>query len=140
MDDDDDLEYAQARDKFVAETRSDLEANLSRYDLWKEPDPLPLRVVSNVTLYDFIKDSEERDVERETGVSLPASERKGGKKRTHYIDEPELVYDLLKTAHERRYGSGGGSGGGGGGGGGSSIVSAIASGISKIGGAMSSDS
>ena len=101
MNDDEDLDYAQARDKYVAETRRDLQANLSQYNLWKEPDPLPLRIVSNATLYDFTKDSEERDNERETGISLPAEERKGGKKRTHYIDEPELVNDLLKTADER---------------------------------------
>ena len=131
MNDDEDLEYAQARDKFVAETRRDLQANLRQYNLWKEPDPLPLRIVSNATLYDFTKDTEERDHERETGVSLPAAKRKGGKKRAEYIEEPELVYDLLKTAHERRY-SGGGDGG-------SSIVSAITSGLSKLGKAVSSN-
>ena len=101
MDDDEELDYVQARDKFVAETRNDLQANLSNHNLWKEPDPLPLRIVSNGTLYDFTKDSEERDIEREAGVSLSAEERKGGRKRIHYIDEPELVNDLLKTAHER---------------------------------------
>ena len=99
--DDAGLRLAKARDKFVAETLRDLETNLRQYNLWKEPDPLPLRIVSNATLYDFTKDSEERDNERETGISLPAEERKGGKKRTHYIDEPELVNDLLKTADER---------------------------------------
>ena len=125
---DEDLGYAQARDKFVAETRRDLQANLSQYNLWKEPDPLPLRIVSNAMLYDFTKDIEERDLERDTGVPLPAEERKGGKRRAEYIDEPELVYDLLNTARERRL-----SGVGGGGGGGSSIASTIISGLSKLG-------
>ena len=110
MGDDEDLDYAQARDKFIAETRSDLQANLSRHNLWKEGDPLPLRIVSKETLYDYTKDTEEHDVERETGVTLPPAERKGGKKRTLYIDEPELVYDFLKTAHERRYSGGDGDG------------------------------
>ena len=137
MDDDDDLEYAQARDKFVAETQRDLKANLSQYKLWKESDPLPLRIVSNAALYDFTKDIEERDIERDTGVSLPAAGRKGGKRRGEYIDEPELVHDLLKTAHERRFNDGG-VGGGGGGGGGSSVVSTITSGLSKFGKAVSS--
>ena len=99
---DEDLDYSEARDKFVAETRRDLQANLSQYNLWKEADPLTLRIVSNATLYDFIKDSEERDIELETGNPLAAEERMGGKKRTEYIDEPELFYDLLKEAHERR--------------------------------------
>ena len=134
MNDDEGLDHAQARDKFVAETQRDLQANLRQYNLWKEPDPLPLRIVSNATLYDFIKDCEERDIERETGVPLPAAKRKGGKKRTNYIDEPELVNDLLKTAYERRYGGGGG--GGGGGGAGSSLVSTITSVLSKPGKAV----
>ena len=99
---DEDLDYAEARDKFVAETRRDLQANLSRHNLWKEADPLTLRIVSSATLYDFIKYSEERDIELEAGNSLAAEERKGGKKRTEYIDEPGLFYDLLKKAHERR--------------------------------------
>ena len=109
MNDDEGLEHAQARDKFIAETRRDLEANLSQYNLWKGPDLLPLYIVSNVTLYDHIKDTEECDIERETAASLPAEERKGGKKRALYIHEPELVNDLLKTAHERRYSGSGGS-------------------------------
>ena len=98
------LEYAQARDKFIADTRRNLQENLRQHNLWKEPDPLPLHIVSSVALYDFIKDSEECKIERETGIPLPAEKRKGGKKRAEYIDEPELVNDLLKTAHERRYG------------------------------------
>ena len=101
MNDDEDLGYAQARDKFATETWRDLQTNLSQHNLWKEPDPLPLRIVSSTTLYDLIKDSEERDIERETGVSLPAEERKGGRKRSHYIDEPELVNDLLRAARDR---------------------------------------
>ena len=129
--------YAQARDKFIVDTRRDLQANLSEYNLWKESDPLPLRIVSNAALYDFTKDIEERDIERDTGVSLPAAGRKGGKRRGEYIDEPELVHDLLKTAHERRFNDGG-VGGGGGGGGGSSVVSTITSGLSKFGKAVSS--
>ena len=104
MNDGEGLEYEQAREEFVAETKRDLQANLSQYGLWKEIAPLPLRIVSNVALYDFIKDSEECEIERKTGIPLPAEERKGGKKRAEYIDEPELVNDLLKTAHERRYG------------------------------------
>ena len=114
--------YAQARDKFIVDTRRDLQANLSEYNLWKESDPLPLRIVSNVALYDFTKDIEERDHERDTGVSLPAEERMGGRRRAEYIDEPELVYDLLKMAHKRRYNSGGGS----------YVVSAITKGLSKL--------
>ena len=98
------LEYAQARDKFIADTRRNLQENLRQHSLWKEPDPLPLHIVSSVALYDFIKDSEECEIERETGIPLPAEKRKGGKKRAEYIDEPELVNDLLKTAHERRFG------------------------------------
>ena len=129
---DEDIEYTQARNKYVDETRRDLQANLSQYGLWEESDPLPLRIVSNATLYDYTKDIAERDVERETGISLPAEERKGGKNRILYIDEPELVHDLLKTAYERRYSGGGGGGGG-------SIVSSITSGLSKLGKAMSSD-
>ena len=114
--------YAQARDKFIVDTRRDLQANLSEYNLWKESDPLPLRIVSNVALYDLTKDIEERDHERDTGVSLPAEERMGGRRRAEYIDEPELVYDLLKMAHKRRYNSGGGS----------SVVSTITRGLSKL--------
>ena len=130
---DEDIDYTQARDKYVDETRRDLQANLRQYGLWEEQDPLPLRIVSNATVYDHTKDIAERDVERETGVSLPAEEKKGGKKRTLYIHEPELVHDLLKTAYERRYSGGGGGGGGG------SIVSSITSSLSKLGKAMSSD-
>ena len=103
---DEDLGYAQARDIFIDKTRRNLQANLTEYNLWKEPDPLPLRIVSNTTLYDFIKDFEERDIERNTGVPIPATEKKGGKKRAKYIDEPELVNDLLITAYERRYSNG----------------------------------
>ena len=118
------MEYKQARDKFVAESQRDLQENLSQRNLWKEGDPLTLRIVSNATLYDFIKDTEERDIERETGDPLSANEKKGGKKRSKYIDEPELVYDLLKTAHERRYSGSGGC---------SFLISAITSGLSKLG-------
>ena len=60
--DDEGLDYAQACDKFVAETRRDLQANLSRHNPWKEPDPLPLYIVSGATLCDFIKDTEEHNV------------------------------------------------------------------------------
>ena len=107
MDQDEDLDYLQARRNFIDKTRRNLQANLAEYNLWKEPDPLPLRIVSNTMLYDFIKDFEERDIERKTGVPLPAAEKKGGKKRTQYIDEPELVNDLLITAYERRFSGGG---------------------------------
>ena len=129
MNDDEGLSNAQARDKFVAETRRDLQENLRQHNLWKEPDPLPLYIVSNVTLYDFIKDSEECEIERETGIPLPAEKRKGGKKRAEYIHEPELVNDLLKTAHERRYSGGAGS----------SLFSTASSGLSKLVKAVSSN-
>ena len=106
--DDAGLRLAQARDKFVAETLRDLEANLRQYNLWKEPDPLTLYIVSNLTLYDHTKDTEECDIERETAAPIPAEKRKGGKLRAHYIHEPELVNDLLRVAHERRYSGGAG--------------------------------
>ncbi|KAA8903840.1 interferon-inducible GTPase-domain-containing protein [Sphaerosporella brunnea] len=126
-----DLEYSQARDEFVNETQRDLKSNLREYGLWNEPDPLPLRIVSNGALYDFIKDSEERSIENETGVLLPAAERKGGKKMAQYIDEPALVHDLLKTAYERRYAGKQQTSGGS-----SAIVAAAAAlsdGLSKLG-------
>lgn len=96
MQNDKDLGYVQARDKFVAESRRDFQEGLSQYNPWKELDSLPLRIVSSAALYDFIKDFEERDIERETGVSLPAKERKGGRKRSRYIDKPELVTTCSK--------------------------------------------
>ena len=74
----------------------------NRYNLWKEPDPLPLYSVSNVAPYDFIRDAEEHNIEPGTGLSPFAGEGKGGEKRTRYINEPELVYDFMKTVRERR--------------------------------------
>jgi hypothetical protein len=103
MEDDEDLDYTTARDNYIAETRRDLSANLREYELWSDGDPLPLHIVSKETLYDFIKDEEERRKEHETGKTLSGDTRKGGKRRNKYIDEPQLVYDLLRTAYERRY-------------------------------------
>jgi hypothetical protein len=78
--DDEDMDYSQARDKFVNETQRDLKSNLRQYGLWNESDPLPLRMVSNAALYDFIKDSEERNIEHETGFCSPLpTERAAGK-------------------------------------------------------------
>ena len=81
--DEEGLEYKQARDRFVAKSQRDLQENLSRLNLWKEGDPLMLRIVSSSTLYDFIKDTEERDIERETGDSLSTNEKKGEIGRAH---------------------------------------------------------
>ncbi|KAA8902269.1 interferon-inducible GTPase-domain-containing protein [Sphaerosporella brunnea] len=103
LQDDEDLDYTTARDKFVAETHRDLKSNLRKFGLWSDGDPLPLHIVSNAALYDFIKDSECTIRQHETGEVLSEVPRTGGKKRAEYIDEPQLVYNLLQTAYKRRY-------------------------------------
>jgi hypothetical protein len=128
---DEELDYPAARDKYVHETQRDIKANLQQYGLWNEGDPLQLYIVSNSALYDFIKDSEERNREEESGENIPNSDRKGGKKKAEYIDEPKLVLALLETAFERRYAQkpGGGSGTHLG----SAVATVLSEGLSRLG-------
>jgi hypothetical protein len=128
--DDENLKYPAAREKFIHETRRNLKANLQECGLWNDGDPLPLHIVSNVGLYDFVKDSEERNKEEETGEILPDDERMGKKKK--YIDEPKLVQALLETAYERRYAQKPG-GGGGTHSLGTAVATALSEGFSKLG-------
>ncbi|KAF8243398.1 P-loop containing nucleoside triphosphate hydrolase protein [Wilcoxina mikolae CBS 423.85] len=86
---DDDLEYDEARAKFVEATRENLDDELKKFGLWSDETEGTTTtkqrcyIVSNDCMYDLVKNL--------------------GRKTDQYIDEPELLQDLLRTAYNRRY-------------------------------------
>ncbi|KAF8544331.1 interferon-inducible GTPase-domain-containing protein [Trichophaea hybrida] len=89
MNEDEDLEYDEARAKFVEATRENLNDELKKFGLWSDETEGTTTtkqrcyIVSNDCMYDLVKNS--------------------GRKADKYIDEPELLQDLLRTAYNRRY-------------------------------------
>ncbi|KAI5855526.1 interferon-inducible GTPase-domain-containing protein [Tricharina praecox] len=92
MDEDDDLELAEAREMFIKETRQNLASNLEKRQL--SDANTRCYIVSSNTLYDLIRSA------RATG-DAGASARKT--RTDEYIDEEQLLVDILDTAVKRRY-------------------------------------
>jgi len=84
---DEEMDYNEARDLFIKATRENLDDNLKDYGLWSDgtegTTPPRVYIVSNVCMYDLVNNL--------------------GKKADDYIDEPQLLHDLLRTAYNRRY-------------------------------------
>jgi hypothetical protein len=95
----------EARKRYVTLTRKDLQDNLENLELYAPGDRDTPRVyiVSRECVYDHVVHLEELRVEKRTKERIPEEEKKGGKLTAHYIDEEDLVSDLLATAYYRRY-------------------------------------
>jgi len=91
MTEDDDLTYPEARDSYIKDTRQNLESNLRQRDLYDTYSRC--YIVSSQYLYSLVK-----SVESAIEGAAPARNGNPGD-----IDEEELLTDILKTAHERRY-------------------------------------
>ncbi|KAF8537361.1 interferon-inducible GTPase-domain-containing protein [Trichophaea hybrida] len=105
MMDDDDCLYEDARDKYIKLTQDNLRTNLQEAGLWKPGQGEPPRcyIVSRECVYDYIHSTEEDRWEKRMRTKIPKEEKKGGKLTHQYIDEVQLIHDLLQTAYERRY-------------------------------------
>jgi hypothetical protein len=90
---------------YVRSTRKNLQSNLEQSGLWKLGDGEPPRcyIVSRECIYDYIHSTEEERREKRTKIKIPKEDKKGGRLTTEYIDEVQLIHDLLQTAYERRY-------------------------------------
>lgn len=87
-DDDPESIYEKAKEQHIKTTQSNLESNLKDYGLWNEGvgvTPPRCYIVSNSTIFDLAK-----------GI---------GRLKEKYIDEIDLLGDVLQTAHKRRYSS-----------------------------------
>jgi hypothetical protein len=60
-------------------------------------------IVSRECVYDHVVHREELRAEKRNNIRIPEEQRKGGKLTAQYIDEEDLVRDLLATAYDRRY-------------------------------------
>ncbi|KAI5855522.1 interferon-inducible GTPase-domain-containing protein [Tricharina praecox] len=91
MIEDDDLTYTEARDRYIADTRQNLESNLKKRNLYDENTRC--YIVSSTCLYDQTKSTE-------TTNNVPPARKRS---KEVYIDEEQLLADLLKTGIQRRY-------------------------------------
>jgi len=98
---------AEARDKYVALTRKNLQDNLVKSKLYAPGDRNApgVYIVSRECVYDHVVHLEELRAEKRTKKRIPEEQKKGGKLTAQYIDEEDLVRDLLATAYDRRYAS-----------------------------------
>ena len=91
---DDELSFEEARNEFVSQTRTSLNDNLRRYNLWDDSNPTESYIVAAQCIYDLMTVEE---------AAAQQDVKKGGKLRHKYIDEQKLHKALFKTAVERRY-------------------------------------
>jgi len=95
---------AEARDKYVTLTCKNLQNNLVKSKLYAPGDHNApgAYIVSCECVYDHVVHLEELRTEKRTKKCIPEEQRKGGKLTAQYIDEEDLVRDLLATAYDRR--------------------------------------
>jgi len=92
MDEDDNLTFSDAREKYVEDTRQNLTSNLKECGLYDASSRC--YIVSNNCMYDLVKSFE---------ASADSTAPQLQSHREFYIDEEQLLIDLLKAAVERRY-------------------------------------
>ncbi|KAI5855525.1 interferon-inducible GTPase-domain-containing protein [Tricharina praecox] len=90
---DDDLTFLEAREKYIEETRQNLASNLKKRNL--HDVNTRCYIVSNSSLYDLVKAAETAD-----DSGKPPARKKN---QDAYIDEEQLLVDLLDAAVKRRY-------------------------------------
>jgi len=105
LEDDEQCSTEEARELFVKTTRKNLQENLEKCGLSKPGDRETLRVyiVSRECVYDHIIHLEEQRWEKRNKTAIPKEKKKGGRLTAKYIDEEQLIHDLLETAYDRRY-------------------------------------
>lgn len=104
--DDEQCSTPEARTLFVTTTRKNLQENLEKSGLCKpgdlEPPPC-VYIVSRECVLDHTLHLEEQRWEKRNKTTIPKDEKKGGRLTDKYIDEEQLIRDLLETAYNRRY-------------------------------------
>ena len=89
---DDDLTFQEARDEYIRATRENLGSNLKKRNLYDVNSRC--YIVSNNSLHDVVK-----SVEATPDGATPTRKRN----QEAYIDEEQLLVDILETAVKRRY-------------------------------------